>query len=176
MKRSILNQEEITRAISRIASQIIEKNKGAEGLVLVGISERGTQLAISIAQKIKEIENKAIDIGTVNIKLYNEDNSANEDPVVSGKEINTNVNGKTVVIVDDIVITGRTIHTAINEIYDIGHPKYVKVAALIDNMNNRKLPITCNFTGRIVETSKDEIIDVQSHAVTIKDREKSILM
>jgi pyrimidine operon attenuation protein / uracil phosphoribosyltransferase len=176
-KTEIMDESAISRAITRISHEIIEKNKGVENLVLMGIQRRGVPLARRIADKIKEVENREILVGILDITLYRDDLSLlNEHPVINGTEINFDIANKKVVLVDDVMYTGRTVRAAIDAIMDINRPQMIQLAVLIDR-GHRELPIRADYIGKNVPTSRNEIIHVNVieidgvNSVTITDRE-----
>lgn len=176
-KTEIMDESAITRAITRISHEIIEKNKGVENLVLMGIQRRGVPLARRIAQKIKEVENREILVGILDITLYRDDLSLlNEHPVINGTEIDFDIANKKVVLVDDVIYTGRTVRAAIDAIMDINRPHMIQLAVLIDR-GHRELPIRADYVGKNVPTSRNEIVHVNvmdidgENSVTITNKE-----
>ncbi len=176
-KAEIMDEKAIGRAITRIAHEIIEKNKGVEDLVLIGIQRRGVPLAQKIAKKINDVENCPIPVGILDITLYRDDLSLlAEHPVINGTEIDFSVTGKKVVLVDDVLYTGRTVRAAIDAIMDLGRPTMIQLAILIDR-GHRELPIRADFAGKNVPTSKSEVIHVKVeeiddvNQVVISDKE-----
>ncbi len=156
----ILDEKEINRSITRIAHEIIERNKGAEDIILVGIKNRGGPLADRLAEKIKSIEGKEILVGTLDITLYRDDLEQKQmEPIVHDSDIEPNINGKIVILVDDVLYTGRTTRAALDALIDIGRPKIIQLAVLIDR-GHRELPIRADYVGKNVPTSKSEIIKV----------------
>ncbi len=155
-----MKESDIRRALRRIVHEIIEANKGIRNLALVGIKRRGDFIAQRIADIIKKTEGKKIPIGALDITLYRDDlQLVSEAPIIEGTEINFDINNKIIVLVDDVLYTGRTIRAAIEEILDFGRPKKIQLAVLIDR-GHRELPIQADFAGRKVPTSKKEIVDV----------------
>jgi pyrimidine operon attenuation protein/uracil phosphoribosyltransferase len=176
-KAEIMDENGISRAITRISHEIIEKNKGVEGVVLIGIQRRGVPLARRIAQKISEVEGKAVPVGILDITFYRDDLSLlSEHPIVNGTEINFPVTNKKVVLVDDVLYTGRTVRAAIDAIMDIGRPRMIQLAILVDR-GHRELPIRADYVGKNVPTSRNEFISVKVveidkiNSVTISDLE-----
>lgn len=169
-KRStILDEQAIRRALTRIAHEIIERNKGTEQVVLVGIKTRGETLASRLARRIEEIEGKPIAIGNLDITLYRDDLSKKSlDPEVKGTDLPHDINGKTVVLVDDVLFTGRTVRAALDALVDHGRPAYVQLAVLIDR-GHRELPIRPDFVGKNVPTSKTEQVVVKLSEVDMGD-------
>jgi pyrimidine operon attenuation protein/uracil phosphoribosyltransferase len=160
-KTEIMDESAIIRAITRISHEIIEKNKGVENLVLMGIQRRGVPLARRIAEKIKEVEKSEIPVGILDITLYRDDLSLlNEHPVINGTEINFDIADKKVVLVDDVIYTGRTVRAAIDAIMDINRPQMIQLAVLIDR-GHRELPIRADYVGKNVPTSRSEIVHVK---------------
>lgn len=181
-KAIIMDTQTISRAISRIAHEILERNKGIDEIALIGIQRRGVPLALRIAQKIKAVEGKLPPVGILDITFYRDDLSMlNEHPILNGTEINFNIQNKKVVLVDDVIFTGRTSRAAINAVIDLGRPKMVQLAVLIDR-GHRELPIRPDFIGKNVPTSKNEIVNVRLNEVdgvdevAINEIEKNILM
>lgn len=161
--RVILDQDSIRRALTRIAHEIIERNKGIEHCVLVGIKTRGIYLAERLAERIKEIESLAVPVGELDITLYRDDLSyknENQDPVLKGAQLPVDITGKIVILVDDVLFTGRTVRAALDALIDHGRPQAIQLAVLVDR-GHRELPIRPDFVGKNVPTSKDEIIAVQ---------------
>lgn len=174
-KAIIMDENSIKRAITRIAHEIIEKNKGTDDLVIIGIQRRGVPLAKMIAEKIMEVEGKEVPVGILDITFYRDDLSLlSEHPVVNGTEINFSVVDKKVVLVDDVLYTGRTVRAAIEAIMDLGRPKMIQLAILVDR-GHRELPIRADYVGKNVPTSRNEIIHVKLqefdgiNSVTISD-------
>lgn len=156
----IMDENAVARAVTRISHEIIEKNKGVENLVLIGIQRRGVPLAKRIANKIKDVEGREIPVGILDITLYRDDLSLlNEHPVINGTEINFDIAGKKLVLVDDVVYTGRTVRAAIDALMDINRPKMIQLAVLIDR-GHRELPIRPDYVGKNVPTSRSEIVHV----------------
>ncbi len=176
-KTEIMDESAISRAITRISHEIIEKNKGVEKLVLIGIQRRGVPLAKRIAEKIKSVENREIPVGILDITLYRDDLSLlNEHPVINGTEINFDIANKKVVLVDDVIYTGRTVRAAIDALMDINRPQMIQLAVLIDR-GHRELPIRADYVGKNVPTSRSEIVHVNlleidgENSVTISNKD-----
>lgn len=160
MKTIIMDQSAMDRALTRIAHEILEKNKGTKDLVLIGIQRRGVPLARVIADKIMKIENESLPVGVLDITFYRDDLSLISDhPVVKGTEINFALQNKRIVLVDDVIYTGRTIRAAIEAIFDMGRPQMIQLAVMIDR-GHRELPFRPDFVGKNVPTSRNEIIHV----------------
>lgn len=159
-KNVIMDSEAIRRALVRIAHEIIEKNKGVEDVVIVGIRTRGVPLAQRIAPEINAIENCEMTVGMLDITLYRDDLSTlGYNPVVHGTDINFDLSGKHVVLVDDVLYTGRTIRAALDAVIDMGRPKTIQLAVLVDR-GHKELPIRADYVGKNVPTSQKETIEV----------------
>lgn len=159
-KNIIMDSEAIRRALVRIAHEIIEKNKGVEDVVIVGIRTRGVPLAQRIAAEINAIENCEMTVGMLDITLYRDDLSTlGYNPVVHGTDINFDLSGKHVVLVDDVLYTGRTIRAALDAVIDMGRPKTIQLAVLVDR-GHKELPIRADYVGKNVPTSQKKTIEV----------------
>ena len=160
-KAQLMDEKAIGRAITRISHEIIERNKGIEDIVLVGIKTRGVPIANRISKKIEQIEGSKINTGQIDITLYRDDlKEVNVDPIINGSNIDFNINDKIVILVDDVLYTGRTVRSALDAVVDIGRPKAIQLAVLVDR-GHRELPIRADYVGKNVPTSKDEIISVK---------------
>ncbi|MEG0012531.1 MAG: bifunctional pyr operon transcriptional regulator/uracil phosphoribosyltransferase PyrR [Cellulosilyticaceae bacterium] len=169
----LLDETAINRAITRIAHEIIEANKGANDIVLVGIETRGVPLAKLLANKIKTIENIDVPVEKVNITYYRDDlEKKSPQPITGESNILTEISDKTVILVDDVIYTGRTVRAAMDAIMDLGRPSYIRLAALIDR-GHRELPIRPDFIGKNIPTSKKEIVHV--HLSEVDGENKVIL-
>lgn len=158
------------RALSRIAHEIIERNKGCEDLCLVGIQRRGVPLAKRIAEKIAAIEGKRPEVGILDITFYRDDLSMlAEHPVINGTSMPFAINGKKIILVDDVLYTGRTCRAAIEALFDLGRPLQIQLAILIDR-GHRELPIRADFIGKNVPTSRNEVIHVQIREIDMVDQ------
>lgn len=161
-KAIVLDEQAISRALTRIAHEIIEKNKGIEDCVLIGIRTRGIFLADRLAKRINQIEGKEIQLGELDITLYRDDLSKNTndgEPVVKGSDIPVNISDKKVILVDDVLFTGRTVRAAMDALVDLGRPSQIQLAVLVDR-GHRELPIRADFVGKNVPTSQSEKITV----------------
>ena len=159
-KTSIMDADGIRRALIRIAHEITEKNRGVENVALVGIRTSGVPLAARIAEEIQKIENVAVPTGSLDITLYRDDlTTMGYNPVIHGTEIDFDVTGKHIVLVDDVLYTGRTIRAALDALIDMGRPKSIQLAVLIDR-GHRELPIRADYAGKNVPTSRKETIEV----------------
>lgn len=162
-KTVVLDENAISRALTRIAHEILESNKGGDNLILVGIKTRGIPLTIRLQEKIKEIENIMVPVGELDITLYRDDLevvTSDNEPEYKGSDINVDIDGKTVVLVDDVLYTGRTVRAAMDAVMDIGRPSQIKLAVLIDR-GHRELPIRADYVGKNIPTSNEEIIVVR---------------
>jgi pyrimidine operon attenuation protein/uracil phosphoribosyltransferase len=160
MAKELLNKKDIDRILSRIAHEIIEKNKGAENLCLVGIQRGGVHLARRLADKIRSIDGVDIPVGSLDITLYRDDiGMRQEQPVVRRTDIPCNVNGIKIILVDDVLFTGRSIRAAMDALMDFGRPAHIQLAVLIDR-GHRELPIRADFVGKNIPTSRAENVDV----------------
>jgi pyrimidine operon attenuation protein/uracil phosphoribosyltransferase len=175
-KAEIMDVHSISRAISRISHEIIERNQGAEGLVLIGVQRRGVPLAERIACCIHEFEKHRIPVGILDITFYRDDLTLlAEHPVVNDTVINFGITGKKSILVDDVIYTGRTVRAAIDALMDFGRPKQIQLAVLIDR-GHRELPFKADFIGKNVPTSRSEQVNVRLKEidgvdqVTISDR------
>lgn len=155
----ILDQTGIARAITRISHEILEHNKGCEGLALVGIRTGGDHLAGLLRSRIKEIEGDEVPIGAVDITMYRDDLAARGSMPIGKTEIPFPLDGKHVILVDDVLYTGRTIRSAMDALMDFGRPSTIQLAVLIDR-GHRELPIRADYVGRNVPTAREEDIDV----------------
>ena len=159
-KAVILDSEGIRRALTRIAHEIIERNKGTENLALVGIRSRGVPLARRLAQRILQIEGREVPVGMLDITLYRDDlDTLSPHPQVHRTEVHFPVEGKTLVLVDDVIFTGRTIRAALDAVMDLGRPRLIQLAVLVDR-GHRELPIRPDYVGKNVPTSSKEDVSV----------------
>lgn len=164
-KTVVMGENEIKRALVRIAHEIVEKNKGIDGLVIVGIRTRGVFLANRLAQEIFKIEKKEIPVGTLDITLYRDDLSLiARQPLVLKTEIPFDVSQKKIVLADDVLYTGRTVRAAMDAIVDLGRPQVIQLAVLIDR-GHRELPIRADYIGKNLPTSRKEIVKVKLEEV-----------
>ncbi|MGL5347353.1 MAG: bifunctional pyr operon transcriptional regulator/uracil phosphoribosyltransferase PyrR [Peptostreptococcaceae bacterium] len=173
-KAQLMDEKAIARAITRVSHEIIEKNKGIEDVVLVGIKTRGVPIASRICKKIEQIEGATIKTGELDITLYRDDlKKVDVDPVLNGSNIEFNIDDKIVILVDDVLYTGRTVRSALDAVMDIGRPKAIQLAVLVDR-GHRELPVRADYVGKNVPTSRHEIISVklnetdEEDSVTIK--------
>ncbi len=160
-KAEIVDADGLKRIVTRIAHEIVERNKGVDDLVLVGIKRRGVPLAQRIAQRIAEFEQRSPVQGSLDITLYRDDlSTVAQQPVVGGSEIPVDVRGKVVVLVDDVLYTGRTVRAAMDALIDSGRPRAIQLAVVIDR-GHRELPIRADYVGKNVPTSRREVIGVK---------------
>jgi len=159
-EKILMESADISRALHRIALEIIERNKGIEDVVLVGIHTCGVHLAKRIARKIEEVEHKSIPVGILDITLYRDDLLLRKDhPVIKKTDIPFDLSNKIVVLVDDVLYTGRTIRAAMDELIDFGRPAMIQLAVLVDR-GHRELPIRADYIGKEIHTSKDDRVKV----------------
>ena len=161
-KSRIMDAAAMKRAIERLSSEVVESNHGPDGLYLVGIRRRGVPIAERIAKRIEELENQPPLYGILDITLYRDDlSTVGTNPIVNRTELEHDIEGKSVVLVDDVLYTGRTIRAALDQLMDFGRPKRVQLAVLIDRgREHRELPIQADFIGKLVPTKQAEIIKV----------------
>jgi pyrimidine operon attenuation protein/uracil phosphoribosyltransferase len=173
VKAQIMDVAGMTRAISRLASQIVERNVGVGDLLLVGIRRRGVPLAERIADRIKQLEDERPPTGQLDITLYRDDLSTiGPRPVVNRTDIPDNITDRIIVLVDDVLYTGRTVRAALDELVDFGRPRRVELAVLIDR-GHRELPIQADYVGRYVQTTDSEIIKVM---LSEYDEEEQVIL
>lgn len=159
--KEILNKKDIERILSRIAHEIIEKNRGTENLYLVGIQRGGVHLARRLALRIKAIEHGEIAVGCLDISMYRDDIGIRKDhPIVRKTELHQDISGKKIVLVDDVLFTGRSIRAAMDALMDFGRPAQIQLAVLIDR-GHRELPIRADYVGKNIPTSRKENIEVE---------------
>lgn len=166
-----MDQSAMARALTRIAHEIVERNKGGENLLLVGIKTRGVPITKRLRDKIKEIEGITVPIGELDITLYRDDlkiATVDSDPKLNETNIDVNVNGKTVILIDDVLYTGRTVRAAMDAVMDLGRPSQIQLGVLIDR-GHRELPIRTDYIGKNIPTSNEEIIVVNLVEIDGKD-------
>ncbi|HXF57786.1 MAG TPA: bifunctional pyr operon transcriptional regulator/uracil phosphoribosyltransferase PyrR [Actinomycetota bacterium] len=165
----ILDASEIRRALTRIAHEVLERNRGAEGLVLVGIAARGDGLARRLAAEIRRIEGTEVPVGVLDITFYRDDiGLRSEAPEVHETRIDFDVTGRTVVLVDDVLFTGRTVRAAMDALMDLGRPRAIQLAVLVDR-GHRELPIRPDYVGKNVPTRRTEEVRVRLAEVDGED-------
>lgn len=168
-KNVIMDRMAMKRALSRIAHEVIERNKGVEKVALVGIRRRGGPLAARLARRIEEIEGVKVPVGILDITLYRDDlTTLSAQPLVRRTEVDFNINGLIIVLVDDVLFTGRTVRAAMDALIDLGRPKCIQLAVLVDR-GHRELPIKADFVGKNVPTGKQEVISVMVDELDEKD-------
>ncbi|MGD6833240.1 bifunctional pyr operon transcriptional regulator/uracil phosphoribosyltransferase PyrR [Sutcliffiella halmapala] len=171
-KAIILDEQAIRRALTRIAHEIIERNKGVEDSVLVGIKTRGIHLAKRLASRINEIEEKEIPVGELDITLYRDDlttKTQDNEPLVKGSDIPVSITNKKVILVDDVLFTGRTVRAGMDALMDFGRPSQIQLAVLVDR-GHRELPIRADFVGKNIPTSSSEKIVVELSEIDNNDQ------
>ncbi len=172
-KLRIMSASEIDRTLVRLAHEIVEKNSGADGLGLVGIKRRGIPLAQRLTRLIANIEKHPVDSGMLDIRFYRDDLSTHDiRPIVQPSDIGFDVNERDIILVDDVLYTGRTIRAALDALFDHGRPRRVQLLALIDR-GHRELPIEATFVGRKVQTTSREIVEVKLQEV---DGDEQVLL
>ena len=160
MKKYIMDSSDISRACVRLAHELIERNKGVEDIVLVGIQRRGVPLAQKISELVEQYEGIKIPVGKLDITFYRDDLSLlSEHPVINGTDLPFVLEGKKVVLVDDVLFTGRTVRAAIEALMDAGRPKCIQLIVMVDR-GHRELPIRADFIGKNIPTSLNEIVHV----------------
>jgi pyrimidine operon attenuation protein / uracil phosphoribosyltransferase len=165
----IMDADTISRCLIRIAHEILERNKGAESLGIIGIKTRGAYLAQRIAQIINSIEKVILPVGLMDINLYRDDVQTKlEQPIVQKTEILFDVVDRTIILVDDVLFTGRTIRAALDQIIDFGRPRSIQLAVLIDR-GHKELPIRADYIGKNIPTSSDELVKVRIEEVDGED-------
>jgi len=169
-KAQILDAQGILRALTRIAHEIIERNRGVESVGLIGIRRRGVPLANRLAQRIKEIEGVSVPVGYLDITLYRDDLTRRDyHPQLQQTEVSFPVTDLDIILIDDVLYTGRTVRAAMDAIMDLGRPRSIQLAALIDR-GHRELPIRADYVGKNVPTSRREVISVEIEEIDGRDR------
>ena len=171
-KAILLDEQAIRRALTRNAHESIEKNKGTDHLLLVGIRTRGIFIANRLAERIQQIEGRNVPVGEIDITLYRDDLSkitVDQEPLVKGSHIEKDINDQTVILVDDVLYTGRTVRAALDAIIDIGRPSSIQLAVLVDR-GHRELPIRADYVGKNIPTSSSEKIVVELSEVDELDQ------
>ncbi len=158
---TVMDEETLSRTLIRISHQITEKNHGCDDIVIIGIKTRGIPIAKRIAENIEKFENKSVSVGMLDITLYRDDlTKINSDPVVNKTETPIDIVNKNVILVDDVLYTGRTARAAMEAVIAIGRPASIQLAVLIDR-GHRELPIRADFVGKNIPTSKSEVVSVR---------------
>ena len=173
MKTKVLDADGLRRTVNRLSHEVVEKNKGVQDVVLVGIRTRGEYLAHRVAKKIAEIENMNVQVGVLDITLYRDDLRGRLDqPELKSTEILFDIRGKVIVLIDDVLFTGRTIRSALNALMDLGRPSVIQLLVLVDR-GHRELPIKADFVGKNVPTARDQEVHV---AMTEVDEEDAVYL
>ena len=160
VKTVCMDADEIERSLTRIAHQILEANRGAADIALVGIVTRGDLLAKRLAEKIEKIEGAKVPLGKLDISFYRDDFATHLAPEVHSTDIFFDLDGKDIILVDDVLYTGRTIRAALDALMDIGRPATVQLAVLVDR-GHRQLPIRADYVGKNIPTSRSELVEVR---------------
>lgn len=169
-EKPLMSSEEIARALVRIAHEVIEKNRGARDIVLVGVRTRGVPLAQRLASIIRDFEGIVVPVGALDIGLHRDDVSYLESkPAVQSTDIPSDITDKQVILVDDVLYTGRSIRAAMDALVDLGRPRTIQLAVLVDR-GHRELPIRADYVGRNIPSSRDEKIQVQVGEIDAIDR------
>jgi pyrimidine operon attenuation protein / uracil phosphoribosyltransferase len=172
-KGRLMSSSEIERTLVRLAHEIVERNNGAANIGLVGIKRRGIPLAQRVGKLIETIERQPVDVGVLDISFYRDDLSTRDvRPVVEKGDIGFDIEGRDIILMDDVLYTGRTIRAALDALFDHGRPKSVQLLVLIDR-GHRELPIEARFIGRIVPTSRREIIEVKLREI---DNDEQVIL
>jgi len=173
LKAKIIDEEGFERTLTRLAHEILEKNRGAGNIVIVGIKTRGEFIARRIAKRIEEVEHVKLKLGSLDITLYRDDLLGKlEQPELKGTDIVFDISGKDVILIDDVLYTGRTIRAALDELIDLGRPRTIQLAVLVDR-GHRQLPIKADYVGKNVPTAAEESVRVHVREV---DGEDTILL
>lgn len=169
-KAQIMTEDEMRRALVRISHEIVERNKGVEDIVIIGVARRGDHLAKRIAKIIEEIEGTKVPVGTIDITLYRDDvNLFERKPLASKTDIPFEINNKKIILVDDVLHKGRSVRAALDGLMDFGRPASIQLAILIDR-GHRELPISADYVGKNIPTSRKEWINVELKELDGHDR------
>jgi len=169
-KRQLLSAEEIGRTLQRLAHEIVEKSGGTKDLVLIGVRRRGVPISQRLAKIIHTFSGIEIPVGTLDITLYRDDlSTVAQQPIVQSTEIAFGVDDRDIVLVDDVLYTGRTVRAAMNGLFDLGRPRRVRLCVLIDR-GHRELPVEATFIGRTVQTTDTEIVEVRLQEIDSEER------
>jgi pyrimidine operon attenuation protein/uracil phosphoribosyltransferase len=168
-KRQLLSEADIERTLQRLAREIVEKSGGTKDMAFVGVRRRGVPLAQRLTRIIQEFTGAAIPVGILDITLYRDDLSTVAQPVVQSTEIPFDVDGRDLLLVDDVLYTGRTVRAAMNGLFDLGRPKRIRLCVLVDR-GHRELPVEAAFVGVKVQTTETETIEVQLIEVDHEER------
>ena len=164
-KKEVVDAVTMKRALTRISYEIIERNKGIQDIVLVGIKTRGIYIAQRLAERLKQLEDIDVPVGELDITLYRDDVKDMEEPELHSSDVPVSIEGKEVILVDDVLYTGRTIRAAMDAVMDLGRPRKISLAVLVDR-GHRELPIRADYVGKNIPTSKTEEIIVEWKSVT----------
>ena len=159
-KKEVVDAVTMKRALTRISYEIIERNKGIQDIVLVGIKTRGIYIAQRLAERLKQLEDIDVPVGELDITLYRDDVKDMEEPELHSSDVPVSIEGKVVILVDDVLYTGRTIRAAMDAVMDLGRPRKISLAVLVDR-GHRELPIRADYVGKNIPTSKTEEIIVE---------------
>ncbi|WP_432732152.1 bifunctional pyr operon transcriptional regulator/uracil phosphoribosyltransferase PyrR [Enterococcus faecalis] len=159
-KKEVVDAVTMKRALTRISYEIIERNKGIQDIVLVGIKTRGIYIAQRLAERLKQLEDIDVPVGELDITLYRDDVKDMEEPELHSSDVPVSIEGKEVILVDDVLYTGRTIRAAMDAVMDLGRPRKISLAVLVDR-GHRELPIPADYVGKNIPTSKTEEIIVE---------------
>ena len=159
-KKEVVDAVTMKRALTRISYEIIERNKGSQDIVLVGIKTRGIYIAQRLAERLKQLEDIDVPVGELDITLYRDDVKDMEEPELHSSDVPVSIEGKEVILVDDVLYTGRTIRAAMDAVMDLGRPRKISLAVLVDR-GHRELPIRADYVGKNIPTSKTEEIIVE---------------
>ncbi|GAA0743682.1 bifunctional pyr operon transcriptional regulator/uracil phosphoribosyltransferase PyrR [Clostridium oceanicum] len=171
LKATILDEKGIKRTLTRIAHEIIEKNKGVDDIILVGIKRRGYPLAKRIAKAIENIEEVKVPVGSVDITLYRDDlTTITDQPLIKSLEVDSEIKDKKIILVDDVIYTGRTVRAALEAIIQNGRPARIQLAVLVDR-GHRELPMRADYVGKNIPTSRTENVSVKINEI---DKEDSV--
>ncbi len=170
LKSVLIDENSFGRTLTRISHEIIEKNGSVDNLCIIGIKTRGVPLAKRLAERIFKIEQKEVDVGVLDITLYRDDLTYTNDdmPVVNGSDVPFDISGKNVILVDDVIYTGRTARAALDAIIGFGRPASIQLAVIVDR-GHRELPIRADYVGKNIPTSKSEIVHVAVNEIDGKD-------
>ena len=171
-ERQIMNEQDIQRALARVSHEILERNRGVSDLVLVGIHTRGVILSRRLEQNILRFEGSRVPLAELDINLYRDDLQARESPIVRPTKFPVDIRGKNVVLVDDVLFTGRTVRAALDALNDLGRPHQVQLAILVDR-GHRELPIRADYVGKNTPTGMDEEVKVR---LTETDRKEDVII
>ena len=162
-KKEVVDAVTMKRALTRISYEIIERNKGIQDIVLVGIKTRGIYIAQRLAERLKQLEDIDVPVGELDITLYRDDVKDMEEPELHSSDVPVSIEGKEVILVDDVLYTGRTIRAAMDAVMDLGRPRKISLAVLVDR-GHRELPIRADYVGKNIPTSKTEEMEERDGA------------